>query len=46
MTIDQIKNLMGSLETPPELRLPEKDIELGDVAPPTEFFSAQQWPKC
>ena len=44
-TIDEIKSLMGTLETPDELRLPEKDIEpLEDI--PTEFFSAKQWPNC
>ena len=35
-TIDEIKSLMGTLETPDELKLPEKDIEpLEDIL--TEF---------
>lgn len=44
-TMEEIKALMGTLETPAELKLPLKDIEpLKDI--PTEFFSATQWPKC
>jgi hypothetical protein len=37
-TLDEIKMLMGALETPAELRLPEKEIvALGDI--PTHFDS-------
>jgi len=44
-TMDEIKKLMGALETPEELKLPLKDIEpLTDI--PTEFDSRTQWPKC
>lgn len=44
-TMEEIKNLMGTLETPEEHKLPIKEIEpLKDI--PTEFFSAIQWPKC
>jgi hypothetical protein len=35
---------MGSLETPPDRKLPEKDIVPNPV--PDEFFSATNWPKC
>jgi hypothetical protein len=36
---------MGTLETPEELKLPEKEITpLKDI--PTEFFSATAWPNC
>ena len=44
-TIDEIKQLMGTLETPSHLKLPEKNIEVLQ-APPEQFFSAEQWPKC
>ena len=44
-TLNEIKSLMGTLETPEDLKLPEKDIEpLNDI--PEEFFSAKQWPNC
>jgi hypothetical protein len=44
-TMEEIKGLMGTLETPAHMKLPEKDItELKDL--PDEFFSAQNWPKC
>lgn len=36
---------MGTLETPSHLKLPEKDIEVLQ-APPEQFSSAEQWPKC
>lgn len=37
-TIAEIKSLMGALETPDELRLPEKDIEVLPNVP--ESFSS------
>lgn len=44
-TMDEIKQLMGTLETPSHLKLPEKDIKVTQ-APPEQFFSAEAWPKC
>jgi len=44
-TVDEMKRLMGALETPVELQLPEKDIQPLQ-APPTEFDSRTAWPKC
>lgn len=44
-TMDEIKGLMGTLETPSHLKLPEKDIEVLQ-APPESFSSAENWPKC
>lgn len=45
MDLEQIKHLMGTLETPEEFKLPLKDIEpLQDI--PDEFFSAKEWPNC
>ncbi len=44
-TMEEIKGLMGTLETPSHLKLPEKNIEVVQ-APPEQFFSAEQWPKC
>ena len=44
-TIDEIKSLMGTLETPEHLKLPLKDIT-PSVSIPDEFFSATNWPKC
>jgi cathepsin B len=44
-TMEEIKALMGTLETPEEQKLPLKEVEpLKDI--PTEFSSATQWPKC
>jgi hypothetical protein len=46
-TMEEIKGLMGTLETPAHMKLPEKDItpkDLKDI--PEEFFSATNWPKC
>lgn len=45
MDLDQIKHLMGTLETPEHLKLPLRDIEpANDI--PEEFSSAEAWPKC
>ena len=45
MDLEQVKHLMGTLETPEHLKLPLKNIEpLQDI--PEEFFSAQAWPNC
>ena len=44
-TLDEIKSLMGTLETPEHLKLPEKDITpLPNI--PDSFSSAENWPKC
>lgn len=44
-TLDEIKSLMGTLETPEHLKLPIKDIEVrADL--PESFNSADNWPKC
>ena len=44
-TISEIKSLMGALETPDELKLPEIEIEpLSDI--PENFDSATNWPGC
>jgi cathepsin B len=44
-TIEEIKHLMGTLETPEHLKLPLKE-DYPNVSIPDEFFSAEQWPKC
>lgn len=45
MDLETIKHLMGTLETPEELKLPLKDIEpIQDI--PDQFFSAEAWPSC
>lgn len=44
-TIDEIKKLMGTLDTPEHLKLPLKD-EAPNLSIPDEFFSAVNWPKC
>jgi len=45
MDLEQIKRLMGTLETPENLKLPLKDIEpLQDI--PESFNSADNWPGC
>jgi cathepsin B len=45
MDLEEIKHLMGALETPEHLKLPLKDVEpLQDI--PEEFFSANEWPNC
>jgi cathepsin B len=45
MDLEQIKGLMGTLETPEHLKLPIKEIQpLQDI--PEEFFSANEWPNC
>ena len=44
-TLDEIKSLMGTLETPEHLKLPLKDITpRSDI--PDQFSSAENWPKC
>ena len=44
-TLDEIKSLMGTLETPDHLKLPEKDIKpLQDI--PESFNPAEKWPNC
>lgn len=44
-TMDEIKILMGSLETPEEIKLPLKNVEeLKDI--PTNFDSRTAWPNC
>jgi cathepsin B len=45
MDLEQIKNLMGTLETPDHLKLPLLDIE-PMVNIPDEFSSAEHWPNC
>lgn len=44
-TLDEIKSLMGTLETPEDLKLPLKDITPAANIP-DQFFSADNWPKC
>lgn len=43
--MDEIKQMMGTLETPEHLKLPEKEI-VASVQVPDQFFSAENWPKC
>lgn len=46
MSLEEVKTLMGTiLETPEELKLPERHMEpRGDI--PTEFDSRTAWPNC
>jgi cathepsin B len=44
-SLAEIKRLMGALETPAEMKLPQKDIEIAaDI--PDEFDSRTAWPGC
>jgi cathepsin B len=45
MDLEQIKGLMGALETPEHLKLPLREVE-AVVDIPEEFSSAAQWPNC
>lgn len=45
MTLEEIKTLMGALETPEHLKLPVKEITpLEDI--PESFNPKDKWPGC